>query len=67
MTFRGRLRKFGLELHPEKTRPIEFGRAAVHGSWLNQAELEAGLFSTRSKFFGHKPAPGTIEPTGIAW
>lgn len=27
-SFRGRLRKFGLELHPEKTRRIEFGRFA---------------------------------------
>jgi RNA-directed DNA polymerase len=26
--FRGRLRKFGLELHPDKTRRIEFGRFA---------------------------------------
>lgn len=26
--FRERLRKFGLELHPEKTRRIEFGRFA---------------------------------------
>src|SRR3979490_1405019 len=28
--FRERLRKFGLELHPEKTRLIEFGRYAAH-------------------------------------
>jgi retron-type reverse transcriptase len=26
--FRERLGKFGLELHPDKTRPIEFGRCA---------------------------------------
>jgi retron-type reverse transcriptase len=28
--FKERLAKFGLELHPEKTRLIEFGRYAVH-------------------------------------
>jgi retron-type reverse transcriptase len=28
--FRERLRKFGLELHPDKTRRIEFGRFAEH-------------------------------------
>jgi hypothetical protein len=28
--FKERLRKFGLELHPEKTRLIEFGRYAAH-------------------------------------
>jgi RNA-directed DNA polymerase len=28
--FRERLAKFGLELHPEKTRLIEFGRFAAH-------------------------------------
>ena len=28
---RERVRKFGLELHPEKTRLIEFGRYAVTG------------------------------------
>jgi RNA-directed DNA polymerase len=29
MEFRERLAKFGLELHPEKTRLIEFGRFAA--------------------------------------
>jgi hypothetical protein len=28
--FKERLAKFGLELHPEKTRLIEFGRYAAH-------------------------------------
>jgi RNA-directed DNA polymerase len=27
--FRARLAKFGLKLHPDKTRPIEFGRFAA--------------------------------------
>jgi RNA-directed DNA polymerase len=30
MEFQQRLVKFGLELHPEKTRLIEFGRFAAH-------------------------------------
>jgi RNA-directed DNA polymerase len=30
MEFRERLKKFGLELHPDKTRRIEFGRFAEH-------------------------------------
>src|ERR1017187_4089343 len=47
----------------------------VHGSWLNQAELEIASFpsnawgsaaSARSGFSGQKAAPGTGEPTEIA-
>jgi RNA-directed DNA polymerase len=36
--FKGRLRKFGLELHPEKTRLIEFVRYAAHKRKVGQRE-----------------------------
>jgi hypothetical protein len=39
--FRERLRKFGLELHPDKTRRIEFGRFAEHNrNWRGEGKPE---------------------------
>jgi len=42
--FRERLAKFGLELHPEKTRLIEFGRFAVH-KWKQQGKGKPETFT----------------------
>jgi RNA-directed DNA polymerase len=37
--FRERLVKFGLELHPEKTRVIEFGRLAAQNRKQRQVDF----------------------------
>ena len=51
--FRERLRKFGLELHPDKTRRIEFGRFAE----LNRNEEEKGS-PRRSIFWDSRTSAG---------
>jgi hypothetical protein len=50
---RERLRKFGLELHPEKTRLIEFGRYAAE----RRAKRGEGKSSTRTVPTTEKKAP----------
>src|SRR5215472_8324132 len=56
---RDRLTKFGLELHSEKTRPIEFGRlAAEHRKKRGEGKPEP------FNFLGFTPICGTNYKTG---
>jgi group II intron reverse transcriptase/maturase len=57
--FRNRLAKFGLELHPEKTRLIEFGRFAM----LNRKQRGEGKPETFT-FLGFTHHCGKIRKTG---
>jgi group II intron reverse transcriptase/maturase len=56
---RGRLREFGLELHPEKTRLIQFGRFAIENRQRN-GEGKPETFN----FLGFTHACGTVHKTG---
>jgi len=56
---RERLREFGLELHPEKTRLIQFGRFAIEDRQRN-GEGKPETFN----FLGFTHACGTIHKTG---
>jgi RNA-directed DNA polymerase len=57
--FRNRLARFGLELHPEKTRLIEFGRFAV----LNRKQRGEGKPETFT-FLGFTHYCGKLRSTG---
>ena len=57
--FKERLRKFGLELHPDKTRLIEFGRYAAE----RRKKRGAGKPETFN-FLGFTHICGTNHPTG---
>ena len=57
--FRNRLAKFGLQLHPEKTRLIEFGRFAV----LNRKQRGEGKPETFT-FLGFTHYCGKLRSTG---
>jgi hypothetical protein len=54
--FQERLAKFGLEIHPEKTRLIEFGRFA-------EANRKRGVRESRrrSRFWGSPTTVGELE------
>ncbi|MBZ5653457.1 MAG: hypothetical protein LAO18_23600 [Acidobacteriia bacterium] len=56
---RGRLREFGLELHPEKTRLIQFGRFAIEDR-QRKGEGKPETFN----FLGFTHICGTVRKTG---
>src|SRR5260370_28110057 len=56
---RERLGKFGLELHPEKTRLIEFGRYGTE-RWKKRGEGKPETFN----FLGFTHSCGTSQPKG---
>jgi RNA-directed DNA polymerase len=57
--WKDRLEKFGLELHPDKTRLIEFGREAAENR-KQRGESKPGLFD----FLGFTHLCGTTRKTG---
>ena len=60
-----RVRKFGLELHPEKTRLIEFGRyAAERRTKRGEGKLEPSTFWVSLTSVGRITRPGTSWCTG---
>jgi RNA-directed DNA polymerase len=59
--FRDRLAKFGLELHPEKTRLIEFGRfAAQNRERRGEAKPETFTFLGFTHYCGKRRSNGTF-------
>ncbi len=59
--FRDRLAKFGLELHPEKTRLIEFGRdAARDRKQRGEGKPETFTFLGFTHFCGQRHKTGTF-------
>src|SRR5438045_7645018 len=59
--FRERLAKFGLELHPEKTRLIEFGRfAASNRQRRGKGKPETFTFLCFTHYCGERPKDGAF-------
>src|SRR4030095_1029100 len=60
--FRERLAKFGLELHPDKTRLIEFGRFAVRDrKRRGEGEREAFTFFGCTHYWGQLTSSGAFN------
>ncbi len=62
--FRKRLSKFGLELHAEKTRLIEFGRFAAQSRDLHVSGLLALLWEAPERWSIHRVARDGEEAAG---
>ena len=66
--WRERLRKFGLELHPDKTRLIEFGRyAAERRNKHGEGNRRPSIFWVALTFVGAAAGKGTSRCTARRW